>query len=30
VAQARRILTLLAMSPAKNDFPRLRAAFAVR
>jgi aminoglycoside/choline kinase family phosphotransferase len=30
VAQARRILTLLAMSPAKNDFPRLRAAFDVR
>jgi N-acetylmuramate 1-kinase len=30
VAQARRILTLLATSPAKNDFPRLRAAFDVR
>jgi len=30
VAQARRILALLAMSPAKNDFPRLRAAFDVR
>ena len=28
-AQARRILTLLARPPAKNDFPRLRAAFDV-
>jgi len=27
VAQARRILTLLAMPRGKNDFPRLRAAF---
>ena len=30
VAQARRSLTLLAMHPAKNDFPCLRAAFDVR
>lgn len=29
-AQARRMLTLLAARPAKNDFPRLRAAFDVR
>jgi aminoglycoside/choline kinase family phosphotransferase len=29
VGQARRILTLLARSPARSDFPRLRAAFGV-
>jgi len=29
-AQARRMLTLLAARPAKNDFPRLRAAFDLR
>jgi hypothetical protein len=29
-AQARRMLSMLATHAAKNDFPRLRAAFDVR